>query len=227
MRSGKLAWSREQGPCAAESENRSIAVSNQDFQNPGNFTCQQQDRLPGLTVQNTVLDRLTDVFGLDVGDACQIGDRPCYPQDFVVGTCRKSKLVDSGPQQMPGRGIQLAVFSQLTGMHMRIHMCSLLGLRKAKPVALDFSSRLNHRTHFPATGTLCLTCQLVERERGNFDLDIDPIQQGTRNLRQIAFDLLCRALAISAWMSAKSTGTRVVYIVVTTQSRFHSKPQQY
>ena len=121
--------------------------------------------------------------------------------------------------------MQLAVFSQLTGIHLRIHRYSLLVLRLAKPVSLDFSGNLNHRTHFPATGTLCLTCQLIKGKRGDFDLDIDPIQQGTRNLRQIAFDLLRRALAITSRMSSKSTGTGITCIVVTTQSRFHSKPQ--
>ena len=83
----QIAWATERGPCADEPENRSIAVSNQDFQYPPTFTCQRQVRLPGLTVQDAVLDRLTDVFGLDAGDARQVGDRPSYPQDFVVGTC--------------------------------------------------------------------------------------------------------------------------------------------
>tara|TARA_B100001123_G_scaffold180405_1_gene206657 strand:+ start:920 stop:1489 length:570 start_codon:yes stop_codon:yes gene_type:complete len=168
-----------------------------------------------LTVQDAVLDRLTDVFGLDARDARQVGDRPSYPQDFVVGTCRESQLIDSGPQQISGGGMQLTVFSQLKGIHLRIHRCGLLVLRLAKPVSLNFSGDLNHRTHFPAAGTLCLTCQLIKGKRGNFDLDIDAIQQGTRNLRQIAFDLLRRALAITSRMSSKSTGTGVVYIPAT------------
>ena len=82
------------------------------------------------------------------------------------------------------------------------------------------------RTHFAATGTPCLTCQLVEGKHGDFDLDVDPIQQRAGYLRQIAIDLLRRALAITSWMSSKSTKTRVVYLPVTKPSVFRMKHRE-
>lgn len=77
----------EQRRFTDESENRSIAVSNQDFTNPGEFARGPQGRLPELTIQNPVLDRLADMFGLDSGDLCHIGDGPRYPQNLIVSSC--------------------------------------------------------------------------------------------------------------------------------------------
>ena len=164
--------------------------------------------LPPSTIQDAILDRFTDVFGANLPGAFYIGDGARHAQDFVVGASRQSPLVDTGSQQRPRRRIQGTELSQLPPVQVGIVTLSTGVITPA----LDLAGSADNGTHLLAVTTGSVLCQLVKRKCRNFDLDVDAIQQGTRDPGKVAFDLGWRTLAFALWMSSKSTPAGECYI---------------
>jgi hypothetical protein len=161
----------------------------------------QQSSFLILFVHAPVLHGFGDVRGLDVLIASQIGDGACDLEDAMVGARRQTEAGDGLTQQGFALCIGRAVAVDLGDGKLRV------GFVLSRELALPrgFHASLYGRAGF-AVGLLE---QVFLRHGGDFDLDVDAIQQWAGDLAAITRHLIGRAAAFSVVVTEVTAGTRV------------------
>src|SRR5215212_11110477 len=98
----------------------------------------QSSTLKIRAVQRPVLHRLRDVRRLDPIARREVRDGAGHLEDAVVGAGGEAEAFDGGEEEAFGRGVELAVFAELAGGHVRVGF--------AETVALDLASRFHARS---------------------------------------------------------------------------------
>src|SRR5688572_11529282 len=120
-------------------------------------------------------------------------------EDPVVRAGRKSEAIDSGNQQLSRSWIELAVLAQIARSHLRVAAAEARALNLSR--GLDaFANRRRRLPRFDRR-------DLFTRQRRDLDLQIDPIEQRSGDLRQITRDLLLRTDAFAAAVVEESART--------------------
>src|SRR5712692_7825415 len=144
-------------------------------------------------VEAPVLDRLGHVGDAEGRFARKVGDGAGELQHAVVGARRKVKLGDRLLQQRARLVLDGAEPLDVAGAEPGVVLALAFELSTSRP----FDALPDLRRAFASA---CLH-ELVFAQRGHFDLDIDPVQQRSREPAAVARDLVGRAAAPAAEMS--------------------------
>ena len=135
----------------------------------------------------------------------EIGNRPRNFQDTVVRTGAKTQLRDGNPQQFLRSVLNFAKLAEVAGFHIGIAE----DFRLRKPPLLAATRFLYPFADACRGFTGEVACQIFVLDGGNFDLQINPIQQGSRNPGDVILDLLRRTSTVAAWVAKIATGTSI------------------
>src|SRR5712691_3440821 len=152
-------------------------------------------------VEAPVLDRLGHVGDADGRFARKVGDRASELQNAVIRARREVKLGDRLLQQRARLILEGAEPLDFAGAEPGVVLALAFELSSARP----FDALPDLRRAF-ASARLH---DLVFAQRGHFDLDIDPIQQRSREPAAVARDLVGRATAPTAEMPQISARTGI------------------
>lgn len=145
-----------------------------------------------LPVQCAVLDGLGHVRALDILAAVQVGDGPGDLEDAGVGPGAQTETLHGLFEQPARFGINRAVPSDLPAAHLGVaaDLSTLEALRLNRP-------RLFHTSQHLLGGGSVLHCRQVPvRYGGHVQVDVDAVQERTRNLAPVLPDLAERAAAL-------------------------------
>jgi hypothetical protein len=151
------------------------------------------------------LNGLGNVFGLNHIGEFEVGDSSSDFEDTVIGTGRQPQAIHGRIQEAPRLTLHLAVFPDLPRAHMRV----TVDLAPAKALLLD----LARVPHALADGGRWLAGRLSGQvpvsQRGDVDMDVNPIQQGSGDPGEIALDLERRAGALLGGVRGVAARARV------------------
>ena len=158
-------------------------------------------------VEIAVADGFHDVVLADGDAAFQIGYCSRYFQDSVVGPRAHVHLGDGLAEFFHSFGVGFGVFVEQGGGHLSVAVHAWVVLEAE---ALDGA-----RFYYPfpncCTGfSWCFARHLLEVHRLNFHLQVNSIQQRSRDFAHIIVPLMRRADALLRWVS-----------VVTARARIH------
>src|SRR2546426_2669015 len=161
---------------------------------------------PISAVEAAVLDGFAQVVGLDARRAVQIGYGARDFQDAVVRAGGKPQARNGVFEQFLAFRRNRAVFSNEFRRHLRVgvHFFLLrvtLQLRLPRPYhALPHAVRVFRHM---------LASQFLVLHRGDFDVDVNTVQQRTGDFRDVALDQRRCAMAFARRVSEKTAGTRI------------------
>ncbi len=139
-----------------------------------------------------------------LGRSLEICHRTRHLDNAVVSPGTQVKLFHGGFQHRIGGIIEFTIGPELFGTHLGVAMCVLKGL---EPQLLNLP-----RSYHPAPDICTLLAlprigQLPEWHRHHFNLDIYPIEQRPRNLRQVLLHHTRATTAVNFRMVVIATGT--------------------
>src|SRR5208282_4194630 len=148
---------------------------------------------PVITVKRTVLNGFGDVRCADGVGGVEVGNRERHFQDTVVGAGAEAQARHGALQQALAVGGDVAILADLPRAHLGIAIN--LFPREAAQLALAgfYDAFTNQVRTFPAR----VLPQLLVADGGHVDVDIDAIEQGPGNLRDVALDEGRRAGALA------------------------------
>lgn len=138
------------------------------------------------------------MVAVDVVAGGEVGDGAADAEDFVVGSGGQAHLFHGRFQERFGVGFELAVFADLGRGHAAVQAQRVL----AEAALLHFSRGLHVGLHFFAAGPDRLIGQLAERDGGDFDMDVQAIEQRATDAADVAFDLQRVAFALPLRIAA-------------------------
>jgi hypothetical protein len=154
--------------------------------------------LPKRPIQRPIVDRLAQVVAVNVIAGGEVGDGAADAEDFVVGSGGEAHFFHGRFQQRFRVGFQLAVFADLRRSHPTVQTQRVL----AEAALLHFSCGVHIGLHLLAGGPDRLIGQLAERDRRDFDMDVQAIQQRAADSADVAFDLQRVAFALPLGVAA-------------------------
>lgn len=161
--------------------------------------------LPERPIERSVVDGFAEVVAVDVVAGGEVGDGAADAEDFVVGSGGQAHLFHRRLQQRFGVGFQFAVFADLGRGHAAVQSQRVL----AEATLLHFSRGLHVGLHLLAAGSDRLIGELPEGDWGDFDMDIQAIEQWAADPTDIAFDLQRVAFALPLRIAAITAGAGV------------------
>ena len=153
---------------------------------------------PQLAIEGAVLDRLRDMFSGDGFRAGQVGDGAGDLEHPVVGAGAEVQIGHGKLQEFEDGRFQPAVLLELARVHARVAR----GLRPLfEPLLLPPSGRHHPVADFPGVLARAVARDLAKVHRRHFDVQIDPVEQGTGNAAQITLDFARRAARFAGHFS--------------------------
>ena len=116
-----------------------------------------------------------------------------------------AELAENPLQEVFGRGIWSAEFSDLAAVHVGVGV----DLHFLKTLRLDFSRRLDPRQNLRRRFTTFRGCEILVLNRRHFHVNVDPVHQGARDLGSIALNLKMGAAALSLRVPEESAGAGI------------------
>src|ERR1700691_5857010 len=120
----------------------------------------------------------------DRAAAIEVGDRSRYLQDSRVGPRAQREAVDRELEQALARRLDLAMLAQLARAHLRVAEKR----RLAEALDLQAARAVDPRADRRRALALVAIGQLLVAHRRHLDMDIDSIEQRSRNPRAVALD---------------------------------------
>src|SRR5260370_1144119 len=161
---------------------------------------------PIRAIERAVLNRFGKVACFEAGRLIEIGDGARDFQDAVVcarGEAHARNGIFQHFLALVGDG---AEFPDQFRRHLRVGEDFLLA-RESVSLALAGSQHaLSHRGGVFRGGC---SAELLVLHSGHFDVDIDAVDQGPGNFRNVALNLRWRAVALARRVAEKSAGTRI------------------
>lgn len=160
---------------------------------------------PQLAVEHAVVNRFMKVLRRDGIAAGQVGNGSGYAKHFVVSPGGKTQISHGRSQKIGARFIELAMLANLPMGHVAVAS----DRRARETLLLCRTSLLYLLSHFGAGRPRMPVGQFFVRDRWHFDVNINPIDERTADLRHVAFNLRDGAMAISARVVAVAARARI------------------
>lgn len=168
-------------------------------------------RPPCFPVQAPVLYGFRQMACLDIRRGFQVGDRTGDFQDAVVGAGGKIEALHGDLQQRQAGSIRHGVFMKQFGGHLGIAVNTLMYGKAFFLDSAGFHHALAYR--FATFGRVSVG-YLLERDRHDFYLYIDPVEQRAGNTIHVFLD------------STRRTETRAIgVIIISARTRIHGSDQ--
>ena len=129
---------------------------------------------PERPVEGSVVDRFAQVVALDLFAVVEVGDCPADSENLVVGAGGEAGFLHRRFQEGFRFGLQLAVLADLPGGHVSVERCRFSG----EPLSLDGAGPDDLLPHAAAVGAGLIVREFPERNRRDFDVDVDPVEHG-------------------------------------------------
>src|SRR3954471_18471173 len=144
------------------------------------------------TIEASVADRLGDVRSPDGGMVRKVRDRSRHAKDAMIGPRREVEPAHGTAKEAIGRGVRLA---ELLGISR-----TEASVQHALSLALTGGRALDSRPHGVAVLGIRAVTHHVGPGARDFDLQIDAVEQRSRDAIPVTHDLLRRAFAFAARM---------------------------
>lgn len=135
----------------------------------------------------------------------EVGDGAADAEDFVVGAGGEAHFFHGGAEEAFGILFELAEFANFTGAHFTVEERT----RFAVAFALDFATLEDGLAHLLAGLSAPILGEFSEGDGGDFDVDVDAVEQGTGELADVAFDLLGGAVALAFGVAPEAAGAGI------------------
>ena len=145
------------------------------------------------------------MFGGDVSCARQVGYGAGELADFVVGAGAEAEFLHRLLQEHFARRVELAELLEKFVAHPGVGV----NLPVAETPALDACSSDHVGTHYSRVELARFRAQFPETYRRHVDVNIDPVHQWPRDLRQVSPDLARRAFALLGVAAEITAGARI------------------
>lgn len=156
--------------------------------------------MPVVPVQAPVLNCFGQMLGADTFTTVEIGDGTGHFEDPVVGASGKAHAAHGHLKGSLAGFVQRAEFAQMADGD--------VGVVKA-PDELKGANPFHSRADLRRGSAVILPAQFLIRDRWNFDVQIDPIEQGAADFSEITLDDPARAAALPGRIAEKSARTPV------------------
>ena len=160
---------------------------------------EQNDELSIIPVHHPVLDRFGEMGGGDLLFAGQVGDRPGDLERTVISPGAEAKPVDRRFKEFFSFPVDAAVGLDLSRPHLGIGIHS----PSRKTVELSLSGPDDPIPDRLRALPFGLRDDVLELDPGDFDLDVDAVEEGTGDLRIIAAPLGLGALGVPVRRAAE------------------------
>ena len=151
-----------------------------------------------LSIQQPILHGLGDVVFVDLVGAIDISNRPRDSADFIIRTGAQAHLIHGLLHEEQARVAQVAELLELAGIHAGV------GGAVAETLELGAAGAEHLLPHRLAIGAGPSAGQLAIGNGGDFDMDIDAIEQWARQLGKVSIAAFSLRLAIGisagAWI---------------------------
>jgi hypothetical protein len=145
------------------------------------------------------------MFGGDLACTGQVGDCAGKFADFVVCAGAEAELLHRLLQEHFAGRIELAEFLDLFVAHSGVGV----NLAVAETLDLDARSSDNVGSHYRRVELAGFRAQLPEAYRRHVDVNIDPVHERPRDLRQVSSYLARRAFALPGVAAEITAGARI------------------
>lgn len=149
-------------------------------------------------IQSAVLDGFGDVVAMDVFFVCEIGDGSGDFEDAIEGASAHAELLGGAFEKADGVLLDRAVLTEFFGLHLAVDLVG--GVGEAFGLALagcDHTGADGGRA-FPEA----IFAQILEGDGGDFDVQVDAIEQWAGYAALIAVDIKLTTAAVVAVMTA-------------------------
>ena len=143
-----------------------------------------------LPIQKSILHRFGDVVFVDLVGSVDVGDRPRDAADFVVRTGAQAHLIHGLLHEQQARVAQIAELLELAGIHTGV------GGAVAEALELSTAGAEDLLPHRLAVGAGPSAGQLAIGNGRHFDVNVDSIEQWSRELGKISIAAFSLRLAI-------------------------------
>ena len=126
-----------------------------------------------IAVEHSVLDGFFDVLRFDFGFRLHVGDGASHADDFIVSSGAESKFGDSRSHALGLDFPEWAILPEFAAGHLSVGQSA----RGCKALVLERASGRDLIAHHRAGGACGPVSQFIEGYSGDFDMDIDPIEQ--------------------------------------------------
>jgi len=161
--------------------------------------------LPIRAVESAVLDGFSHVFGQDLIDCFEIGNRARDPQDPVVGASRKPEARNCVLHQLFAFPVQFAKAADRARGHLGVAE-DAEGLQAAELMRPRPENPVADGGRFFAPFVLG---QVFVFHGRNLDVEIDPVEQRTGDAGKVALDQGRRTAAFVQGVSVKTARVRI------------------
>lgn len=151
-----------------------------------------------IAIEHSILDGFFDVMGFDTFGLLEIGDGAGDADDFIVGSGGESQFGDCGAHALGLDGTEGAVLPQFATAHLGVGQ----GLGVGEALALEFPGGGDLLADLGAAGPWRPVGEFFEGDGGDFDVDIDTIEERAADSGHVAFDLRWGAIAATARVGA-------------------------
>src|SRR2546430_2350707 len=164
-------------------------------------------RLPQpAPVQTPVLDRLAHVLRLELGRAAQVRDRPRDLENPVVRPRREREPGDRGTEQRVGALRHAAERPDVACRHVRVRIDPGPA---GESLPLHHTRAIHPLPHRRARLAPALIRERAVLHRRHLEVDVDPVEQRTRDAGEIALDAERPADAIVLGIAEVAAGTGI------------------
>jgi len=172
---------------------------------------------PVIPIQAPVLHGLGNVLRRNRIGAAEVGDRAGDLENTVVGAGREAHSPDSHLERPLARLVERAQFPKLSVRDVSVVEPSPL---------LALASRCHTVAHLVGSGPVAAPAQLFVRHSGHFDVQVDPVQQRTADLRQVSLNDRSRAPAFPRRIAkiAARTSLRCLFAICVFEQSDHPTP---
>lgn len=143
--------------------------------------------------------------GGDAFAVVEIGDGAGNAEDFVVGPGGEAQVVDAVFEQVLAIFGQFAERADLPGRHLRV----IPGAAAGESLGLDGPGGDDEAPHVCTAGAPPVGREFLEGDGGDFDVDVDPVEERARNFAHVAFDLRRAAVAVPPRIVPIAAGARI------------------
>jgi len=160
--------------------------------------------IPPATVEGAILRRFRDMSSSDRIAFCQIGDGSRHPDDRIVRPGRQSQPPYRQQEKTARRWLEVGQ-PRRTAARAR----AVAGLRATFPVAPPPPRPFHPSCHLGAALRLSVVAELGKRNRRHLDLNVEAVEQRTRNAAPVRRDDCGCAAARPVAPSKLAARTRV------------------
>ena len=156
------------------------------------------------------------MVGLDLFAGCKVGNGSGNLEDAVISTGRQTQAVHGLFEQSQSLGVDLAHLAQLLGRHLGIAVDVLI---VCKAFLLHFPCLDHAVTDLLTRFRSAFFGQLIDRNRCHFYVQVDPVQQRSRDLVEVFLNDARCAYAIALRVVEISTGAGLRWSFVTSSCK--------